>query len=117
MRIEALETLGKLEPAVLAQHAAAVVARLADSTRMCAKAALNTLGKLEPAVLAQHADAVVAKLADEASNVRIAALETLGKLEPAMLSQYRASITQWRERRRIDDVLHIAADLHIMPNL
>ena len=64
VRWAALETLGKLEPAALAQHAAAVVAKLEDCRLGVRRAALETLGKLEPAALAQHAAAIVAKLED-----------------------------------------------------
>ena len=106
-----LKTLGKLEPAVLAQHADDIVANLADENSDVREAAVKTLGKLEPAVLALHADAIVAKLADEDGFVRRAALHTLGKLEPAVLSQYRASITQWKERERNRDVLRVAAQV------
>ena len=43
-----------LEPAVLAEHAAAIVAKLADEDGGVRLAALETLGKLEPAVLSQY---------------------------------------------------------------
>ena len=70
-------TLGKLEPAALAQHADAVVARLEDDDVDVAWKALVALGKLEPAVLAQHAGAVVGKLNDDHEYVRKAAWNTL----------------------------------------
>ena len=63
MRLDALETLGKLTPATLARHADAVVARLEDDNHHARYAALRTLGKLGPAVLLQHADAVVGMIA------------------------------------------------------
>ena len=50
MCVAALWTLRQLEPAVLAQHAAAVAARISDRLFACAcVAALETLGMLEPA--------------------------------------------------------------------
>ena len=58
-RKDALETLGKLEPAKLAQHTEAVVARLEDSDYEVRQEALRTMGKLDPARLAQHAGAVI----------------------------------------------------------
>ena len=60
----ALETLGKLEPATLAQHASAVVARLEDSNCVVRLKALQTLGSMEPAARAQHAYAVVDAVVD-----------------------------------------------------
>ena len=74
-----METLGKLEPAALAQHGAALVARLEDSYWNVCKAAVQTLGKLEPAALAQHEQAL-AKAAEEDSAVGDAAAEVLAKL-------------------------------------
>ena len=78
----ALETLGKLEPATLAQYAGAVVARLEDSHWNVRTTALETLplAKLELATLAQHANAVVACSEDSSLGARIAALRTLRKL-------------------------------------
>ena len=93
MSLAALWTLRKLEPAVLAPHAARFVAKLSHEDKDVRIAAFRyTLGKLAPAVLAPHAAGVVARLEDEDSDVRIAALETLCKLEPAVLSQYGASV-------------------------
>ena len=88
VRYDTLDELGKLEPATLAQHAVAVVARLEDSVDEVRCEALRTLGKLEPATLAQHAVAVVAKLEDTYWVVRHVALETLGNLEPAALAHH-----------------------------
>ena len=59
-RCAALEKLGMLEPATIAQHAGAVVARLQDNAGLVRRAALHTLDKLQPATLVRHADAVVA---------------------------------------------------------
>ena len=88
VRARALRTLGKLEPAILAQHAHDVLARLEDSDWIVRREALATLGKLEPTTLAQHADAVLAMLEDSDWNVRRAALCTLGELMPATLAQH-----------------------------
>ena len=81
-----------MEPATLAQHAEAVVARLKDSEWTVRLHALRTLGKLEPVTLAQHADAVVAMLEDSEVNGRYWVLKTLGKLEPATLAQYASAV-------------------------
>ena len=54
VRCVAVKTLGRLEPAVLAQHAAAVVAKLRDWDKDVRLAAVRTLGKLEPAMLSQY---------------------------------------------------------------
>ena len=62
MRRAALETLGKLDGASLASHAAAVVAKLEHSVSDVRSAAEETLGKLDGASLASHAAAVVAML-------------------------------------------------------
>ena len=59
VRYNALNALGKLEPAALAQHAEAVVARLEDSDWRVRWQALVTLGKLDPAMLAHHAPALL----------------------------------------------------------
>ena len=75
-----LETLGKLKPATLAQHTAAVLARLEDSYRDVREAALKAVGKLEPATLAQDAFAVFAKLEDRNGRVRQMACHTLTML-------------------------------------
>ena len=98
-----MNTLGKLEPAILAQHANAVVARLEDSDEYLRYRALVTLSELEPATLAQHADAVVARLADSDWDVRDAALETLGKLEPAALAYHAHALLPILEAHFDDD--------------
>ena len=104
VRARALRTLGKLEPAILAQHAHAVLARLEDSNSRVREAALKTLGKLEPTLLAQHAGAVVARLEDSFLYVRRAALDTLGKLKPATLAQHADAVVA-RLRHPLDDVM------------
>lgn len=64
VRMLALQKLGNLEPAVLAQVSDAVVARLEDAHGGVRRAALRTLRKLDPTTLAQHADVVNAKFED-----------------------------------------------------
>ena len=76
VRKTAVETLGRLEPASLAQHGAALVARLGDSDWRVRQAAVQTLGKLDSASLAQHGAALVASLIDPYE----AAWEVLTKL-------------------------------------
>ena len=83
VRLRALQTLFKLEPAMLAQHADAVLARLEDQPEPHAhvrKEALMTLAKLEPAKLAQYANAVLAMLEDVDHDVREEAMRTLRAL-------------------------------------
>ena len=75
VRVEAVITLHKLEPATFAQHAGAVVAKL-DIGR-ARLLALRTLGKLDQVTLAQHAGAVAARLEDSNEDVRGLALATL----------------------------------------
>ena len=93
MRETTLRALGKLDPAALAQHALAVVGRLAHDEYACVRlAALLTLGKLERAALAEHADVVVARLEDSDCHVRREAVRTLGELEPATLAQHADAV-------------------------
>jgi hypothetical protein len=92
VRCNALNVLSHLEPAALAQHAGAVVARLEDSHWRVRMRALLTLAKVDPATLVQYAGAVVAKLRDSHDFVRFAALRTLGKLEPATLAQHAGAV-------------------------
>ena len=84
VRRQAVETLGKLEPAALAQHGAALATRLEDSHQWVRQKAVETLGKLEAAALAQHQQAI-AKVAKEDSivYVQMEARVVMHKLEPA----------------------------------
>ena len=106
MALATLQRHGKMEPAMLAQHADAVIAMLEDSSDFVCVAALITLCELEPVTLAQHANAVVARLDDSALEVHYAALATLGKLEPVTLAQYadpvvaRLEDASWVVRRQ-----------------
>jgi len=86
------ETLGQLKPATLAQHGAALVARLEDEDAGVRRAVVQTLGQLELATLAQYGAALVARLEDEDAFVRRAVVQTLGQLEPATLAQYGAAL-------------------------
>ena len=52
MSMEALRSLEQLEPALLVQHADALVASLEDSRDDVRTKALQTLDELEPAALA-----------------------------------------------------------------
>ena len=90
--IQALQTMGKLKPAKLAQYADFVVARLEDSFGPNRTAALTLLRKLKPVTLAQYADSVVARLEDSAVRVRRMVLELLGKLAPAALAQHAEAV-------------------------
>ena len=108
----ALKTLGMLEPAALAEHAAAVVAKLEDADGGVRRLALKTLGVLEPAALAEHAAAIVAKLADKGWDVREAAWKVLGKLgAEEILAQHAVIIVakladeDWEVRKAMLDTL------------
>ena len=92
VRQKALETMRKLEPAALAQHAGPVIAWLGDSDSVVRWMAWNTLRNLEPATLAQHTGAVVARLSDSNEEVRGYALTTLGQLEQATLARYSNAV-------------------------
>ena len=108
VRRMALQTLGRLEPARLAQYANAVVARLEDSKLSVRGAALETLGALEPGTFAQHAHAVVAMLDEPFLCVRYKAVQTLGKLEAATLAQYANAVLNLLENPhlvRVDGTL------------
>ena len=90
VRRAVVQTLRKLEPATLAQHGAALVAKLEDSDAGVRRAVVQTLGQLEPATLAQHGAALVARLEDSDAGVRRAVVEMLGMLEPGTLAQHGA---------------------------
>ena len=79
-----METLGKLEAAALAQHAAALVDKLEDADARVRRAALLTLGKLEMAALAPHEQALDKAATDDVydarGSVRFAAAGLLAKL-------------------------------------
>jgi hypothetical protein len=91
VRWEAVPLLGRLQPAALAEHAAAIVPLVEDAHFEVRAAALLTLHNL-PAALEQHVGVVVPLLADAISHVRRAALETLGQLEPEALAQHAAAV-------------------------
>ena len=86
VRTAALETLGWLEPATLAQYADAVVGMLEDV--YCVRAALKTLGALEPATLGQHAHAVLLCLEHSSKCVREAACIALRSLPRYITTGY-----------------------------
>ena len=82
VREEAAQTLGKLQPAALAQHAAALVAMLKDIDPRVRSVAVEIPASSVRA-LSQHAEAFVAKLEDIDPWVRSAAVEILGVGVPA----------------------------------
>ena len=82
VRQAAVEKLGKLEAAALAQHAAAVVAMLEDSDVVVRFAALETLGKLETAALAPYEQALYkASRSNKYKEIRAAAAKMLARLQ------------------------------------
>jgi len=94
VRLEAMHTLGKLDPTLLEQYADAIITRFDDDHGPVREAALKTLGKLDPTLLEHYADAIITRFDDDHGPVREAALETLGKLEPALLSEHAAAIVE-----------------------
>ena len=93
-----MEALRTLDPATIAQHAGAVVARLEDPDENFRLRALDTLSKLDLLPLAQHVDAVVRRLEDTDQLVRVQAVRLLGTLEPATLAQHADALV-----RRLED--------------
>ena len=114
MREAALETLTYFEPAMLAQHADAIVARLYHEEKEVRVAALDALSMLGSATLAQHADAVVARLYHEEKEVRVVALFTLGMLEPATLAQHADAVANMLE---VSDSAVRQGALHVLKEL
>ena len=93
VRLEAVETLAKLEVAALAPYEQAIAkAAKEDSDVEVQIAARVVMHKLEPA--AGHMDAVVAKLEDSDWHVRQAAVQTLGELDLASLAQHEQAIAK-----------------------
>lgn len=101
VRKHALETLGKLEPEILAKYAPDVVLQLSltdlgGDTNTVRCAALKTLGGLRPSVLNLYATDIVHQvdeiILDHADSVRKTALETLGQLEAAALASYAPAV-------------------------
>lgn len=110
-RALAVQTLGTLDAAVLAQHAPTVTAMLDHSLNLGVReAAVQTLGQLDAATLAQHAPALVAKLEDRSSAVRRAVLEALGKVDAASLVQHKHALAN-AAKDRDNDVRAAAATL------
>ena len=95
----AMDTLCSLEPATIAQHADALVARLEDH-RVCGHA-IAALSKLEPATLAKYAVAVVT-WGLRAPRWRCQALKTLGKLEPETLARHTDAVVEMLEDPSLD---------------
>ena len=101
VRATALKTLGKLEPATLAQFTGAEIAMFEDHEGHVVSYALTTACKLDPAILSQHFDALVCALkrarhrsSDNEPYLRRdgalsdEGLEVLSHIEPATLAQH-----------------------------
>lgn len=82
--LDALRSFGKLEPTVLAQHAAAISQKLDDADVDVRYAALNVLSKLGPEALTSNAHTISRKLHDADADVRYAAVKALDKLVPSV---------------------------------
>ena len=91
VRLMALDTLGKLEAAALAELAPAIAAKLEHRSSAVRLTAVEMLGKLDAATLANHAPAVMDKLKVNKVNdskLRRAAVATLSKLEAAVRAEF-----------------------------
>ena len=89
----ALRSLGRMDQAVLVQHAATIVQKLADSDVDVRYEAVKTLGKLDSGALATHFGALVLKLDDADADVRYATVKVFGKLDPRLFSTHAQAIT------------------------
>ena len=108
MRLMALETLGKMDAATLAKHAAAIVAKFEDSMGEVRFSARLMMHKIEPA--AGHLAAVLEGLQDRTFEqephdypgrgrlVCMKAVQALGKLEAAALAPHGPAIRKMAER-------------------
>ena len=86
VRYWAMQTVDRMETAVLAQHAPAILASGVESDEDggdVGVAALKVFQRrdMDASVLAQHAADIVARLEDRNAAVRVAAIRTLGKME------------------------------------
>ena len=90
-KLRKLSRLVQLEPAMLSQHAGAVVSMFEDPEEHVRAQALCVMCRLDPATLAPRAPptaAVVAFLDSSDVIMRLAALKVLEKLEPAAVAQH-----------------------------
>ena len=88
----AVQTVGKLAPADLATHYAALAAKLEDADAGMRASAMKTIGNLAPADLETHFAALATKLEDADGGVRSAAMIPLGNLSPADLETHLATL-------------------------
>ena len=78
--VQALEALGELKPASLAEHVEAVVGRLDDHDGDNRLVAMQLLCKLKPSAIEAHASVIVKRLEDTDSDVRLTAMRALARL-------------------------------------
>ena len=89
MRRAAVQTLGKLELAVLAKHKMALRKLAEQDTDAAVRvSAYGALHKIEPT--AGHIETILPSLEDSELQVRVAAVRALGNLEPVELAKYAA---------------------------
>ena len=100
-RVRALETLGNLDPMVIAVHAVTVITVIlqfgepqfgAFGHHAVRYAAVQTLSVLDPATLAPHVDAIMKMLDHAEPGVRLAAVFMMGKLDPLVLAQHSGAV-------------------------
>jgi len=104
--IAAMETLGQLEPAALANHAGKLLAKLEDTDSDVRWMAVATLRKLDAAGIAQHVESAAftsrglwLELGHPNADVRWAALEMLAKLPAAKQAQLAATVAPKLENK------------------
>lgn len=88
VRLEAVRTIGKLEPAELARHSSALVEKLADEKSDVRLAAVQALSKLDPPELAKQSGALIERLEDADFYVRRAAAASLRNLDHAEIAKH-----------------------------
>jgi HEAT repeat protein len=89
VRQAVVETLGKLEPEMLAMCSDAIAAKLRDQSEVdiVRRTVMNTLGKLNPDKLQMHSMEIVATFESSDWRVRKATIETLSKLRPEEIAK------------------------------
>jgi len=99
-RIKALESIGNLNPAVVAVYAHTIIMQFRDTNldtfpdQAVRCTAVNTLCKLEPTALAPHANSIAEMLDNTDPGVRLAAMYMMGKLDPSTIAQHSDAIAQ-----------------------
>ena len=81
VRVEALRTIGMMDPKALKQNANEILGLLKDSEARVRVAALHTMGKMDPKEWKQNANEILGLLKDPEASVRDAARATIKRWE------------------------------------